>query len=66
MRLKAEAKDQACLKAEEEARFSEELRLQAGKEEQACLKEDEETRLAEELSLNAKSVGLFAAGVESF
>ena len=32
LRLKAEAKEQASLKAEEEARFSEEFRLKSEKE----------------------------------
>ena len=41
------------MKAEEEARFSEELRLKAEKEEQERLKAEEETRLAEELRLKA-------------
>ena len=47
MRLKAKAEEKASPKAEEEARFSEELRLKAEKEEQARLKAEEETRLAE-------------------
>ena len=45
MRLKAKAKEQASLKVEEEARFSEELILKAEKEEQARLKAEEKTRL---------------------
>ena len=64
MRLKDEAKWQASLKAEEEARFSEELRLKSEMEEQACLKEEEETRLAEELRIKSDAGGLCDAGVE--
>ena len=41
LRLKAEAKEQASLKVEEDAHFSEELRLKAEKEEQARLKTEE-------------------------
>ena len=35
MRLKAEAEEQVCLKAEEEARIAEELRLKAKAKDQA-------------------------------
>ena len=64
MRLKAEAKEQASPKAEEEARFSEELRLKAEKEEHARLKVEEETRLAEELRPKSEARGFCGAGVE--
>ena len=52
------------MKAEEEARFSEELRLKAEAEEQALLKSEVETRLAEELRLKAEVGGFYGAGVE--
>ena len=49
--MKAEAKDQASLKAEEETQFSEELRLNAEKKEQVYLKSEYEMPLADELRL---------------
>ena len=52
------------MKAEEEARFSEELRPKAEKEEQELLKVEEEMRLAEELRLKAEAGGLCGVGVE--
>ena len=64
MRLKSEAKDQASLKTEEEARFNEELRMKAEKEDQERLKEEEETHLAEELRLKSEAGGFCAVGVE--
>ena len=64
MRLKDEAKEQAILEAEEEARFYEEIRLNYEKKEQARLKTEEETRLAEELKLKAEAGGFCGAGEE--
>ena len=62
--LKAEAKEQASLKAEDEARFYEESRLKAEKEYHARLKVGEEMRLADELRLKAEAGGFCYAGVE--
>ena len=64
MRLKAEAKQQSSLKAEEEEHFSDELTLKAEKDDQACLKAEEETRLAEEFRLKAEAGGFYGTGVE--
>ena len=64
MRPKAEAKEQASLKAEEEARFSEEFRVKAEKEYKARLEAEKETCLAEEFSLKDEAGGFCGAGVE--
>ena len=64
MRLKAKAKEQASLKVEEEAQFSEELRLKAEKEYQARLKAEEETRLAEKFRLKAEAGGFCGSVVD--
>ena len=48
--MKAEAEEQARLKAEKEARVVEELRLKAKAKEQA----EDEARFSEELRLNAE------------
>ena len=45
--MKAEAKEQACLKAQEDARIVEEMRLKSEDLEQARLKAEEEAHLAE-------------------
>ena len=47
MRLKAEADEQACLKAEEEAHIAEELRLKDEAKEQESLKSEEEAHFSE-------------------
>ena len=64
MRLKAETKEQASLKAEHEARFYEELRMEADKDKQELLREEEDTHLAEELRLKAEAGGLCGAGMD--
>ena len=62
MRLKAEAKDQAILKAEEEAQFNEELMVKVEKEKKARLKAEDETWLYDELRLKAEAGGLCGVG----
>ena len=64
MRLKPEAKEQASLKAEEEARFPGGLSLKSEKYEQAFLKAEYETRPAEELRLKDEAGGFCGMGVE--
>ena len=64
MRLKDEAKEQASLNAEEEARFSDELRLKAEKDDQAHLESEEEKLLVEELRLKAEAGGFCGAEME--